>query len=369
MTDEIKSAVAEALQENHAGQNITPAQLAARRLGQLQPEAPQEESTEEVLESVEETEVEEPVAEAQEEIQQETQEVAEETEEAIEETNTEDVLSQYNLDEMSEQDLRELSDKLGSKAVARFGELTARRKQAEEKLAKLEEQLSKQKNDILSSRPKVENNPYSNIESLDGIQKKSEEINEIISWAEDTLFEADGYSAEDVITEVEGKEVTKAQVRKSLLQARKARDTYLPDQLSKIHDTENGKQLKEAFSARAKEELSWLSGEDNDTRSQYEAMINDKRFIDLQDKVDPDVAAQLPYIIAHAANSMYGRKLISDTPKKNVNLNPPKTGATAAPASSRANKSKKALADLNSRFKTSGSRDDFIKLRTKQLTR
>ena len=365
MTDEIKGAVAEALKENQAGQNITPAQLAARRLGQLQPEAPQEESTEEVLEPVEETEVEEPVAE----VQEETQEVHEESEETIEETNTDDVLSQYNLDDMSEQDLRELSEKLGSKAVARFGELTARRKQAEEKLAKLEGELSKQKNDILNSKPKVANNPYSNIKSLDGIQKKSEEINEIISWAEDTLFEADGYSAEDVVTEVEGKEVTKAQVRKSLLQARKARDTYLPDQLGKIQATENGKQLKEAFSTRAKEELSWLSGEDNDTRSQYEAMINDKRFISLQDNVDPDIAAQLPYIIAHAANSIYGRKLVSDTPKKNVNLNPPKTGATAAPASGRTNKSKKALADLNSRFKTSGSRDDFIKLRTKQLTK
>jgi hypothetical protein len=35
------------------------------------------------------------------------------------------------------------------------------------------------------------------------------------------LFESDGYSADDVVTEVEGKEVTKAQVRKSLLQAGK----------------------------------------------------------------------------------------------------------------------------------------------------
>ncbi len=368
MTDEIKGAVAEALKENHAGQNITPAQLAARRIGQLQPEAPQEEVTEEVSEQVEETEVEEPVAEATEETQA-VEEVEEETEEITEETETNDVLSQYNLDEMSEQDLREISEKLGSKAVARFGELTARRKQAEEKLAKLEEQLSKQKNDILNSRPKVEDNPYSNIKSLDDIQKKSEEINEIISWAEDTLFEADGYSAEDVVTEIEGKEVTKAQVRKSLLQARKARDTYLPDQLGNIQATENGKQLKEAFNTKAKEELNWLSGEDNDIRKHYESMLNDKRFIDLQNNVDPDISAQLPYIIAHAANSIYARKPIADTTKKNVNLNPPKTGATAAPTSTRTNKGKKALADLSSRFKTSGTRDDFIKLRTKQLTK
>ena len=368
MTDEIKGAVAGALKENHAGQNITPAELAARRIGQLQPEAPQEEIKEEVIEQVEETEVEEPVAEATQEAE-ESQEVVEETEETTEESNTDDVLSQYNLDEMSEQDLRELSEKLGSKAVARFGELTARRKQAEEKLQKLEAQLSKQKDDILNSKPKVENNPYSNLKTTDDLKNKSSEINEIISWAEDVLFESDGYSAEDVVTEVEGKEVTKAQVRKTLLQARKARDTYLPDQLGKIQAKENGKQLKEAFKTQAEQELSWLSGEDNDVRKRYEAMINDKRFIELQETVDPDISAQLPYIIAHAANSIYGRKLIPDTTKKNVNISPPKTGATSAPTSNRANKSKKALADLSSRFKDSGSRDDFIKLRTKQLTR
>ena len=42
---------------------------------------------------------------------------------------------------MSEEDLRELADKLGSRAVARFGELTAKRKAAEERLASLEAKL------------------------------------------------------------------------------------------------------------------------------------------------------------------------------------------------------------------------------------
>jgi hypothetical protein len=362
MTDEIKGAVAEALKENHSGQNITPAQLAARRLNQSQPEA-QPEVQEEVQEQVEETEVEEPVAE----VQEGTQEVAEVTEETTEETQAEDVLSQYNLDEMSDEELRDLSEKLGSRAVARYGELTAKRKAAEEKLADLQKQMSEQKNDILQSKKPVENNPYSNLETVEALQDKAQEVNEIISWAEDVLFESDGYSADDVVTEVEGKEVTKAQVRKSLLQARKARDAFLPDQLNKIQQVESGKQLRSAFEEQAKQELTWLQGEDNDTRKQYEAMLSDKRFIDLQDKVDPDIAAQLPYLIAHAANSMYGRKLVQEKPK--VSITPPKTGATSAPNTSRASKSTKALADLSSRFKDSGNEKDFIKLRTKQLTR
>jgi hypothetical protein len=319
MTDEIKGAVAEALIEQSSGQNISPQAFANRRIKQLQPEQPKEEAKEEVSEQVEETEVEETETEATKEVQ----EVAEVEEETTEEATTEEVLSQYNLDEMSEQDLKELGEKLGSRAVARFGELTAKRKQAEEKLAELQNQLSAEKTNILDSKKSLENNPYSNLDTIDKIQDKAQEINEIISWAEDTLFESDGYTAEDVVTEVEGKEVTKAQVRKSLLQARKARDSFLPDQLNKI-------QLKET--------------------------------------VDPDIAAQLPYILAHAANSIYGRKIIKQD-KPGVTLNPPKTGATSAPKTSRDSKGKKALADLTSRFKSSGSRDDFIKLRTKQLTR
>lgn len=365
MTDEIKGAVAEALKEDRSGANITPAQLAARRLNQSQPES-QPEIQEEIQEQVEETEVEEPVAE----VQEETQEVSkspEVTEEVTEETQAEDVLSQYNLDEMSEEELEDLSKKLGSRAVARYGELTAKRKAAEEKLAELQKQMSEQKNDILQSKKPVENNPYSNLETVEALQDKAQEVNEIIGWAEDILFESDGYSADDVVTEVEGKEVTKAQVRKSLLQARKARDAFLPDQLNTLQQIENGKQLRSAFEEQAKQELSWLQGEDNDTRKQYESMLSDKRFIDLQDKVDPDISAQLPYLIAHAANSMYGRKLIQDKPK--VSITPPKTGATSAPNTSRAKKSTKALADLSSRFKDSGNEKDFIKLRTKQLTK
>ena len=355
MTDEIKGAVAAALKENASGQNITIGELATRRLGQpdnVQAEASEqiEETPESVVEEVE--------------TEQETEQLPEE----VSEEPTNNDLSQYNLDEMSEQDLRELSEKLGSRAVARFGELTAKRKQAEEKLAELQKQLSEGNGDILNKPKAIENNPYSNLKSIEELQSKSQELNDIITWAEETLFESDGYSADDVVTEVEGKEVTKAQVRRSLLQARKARDQFLPDQLNKVQQIEQGKHLKEAFDKQAQEELPWLSGEDNDVRKQYEAMLGDKRFIDLQEKVDPDISAQLPYIIAHAANSIYGRKLVDDT-KKSVNLNPPKTGATSAPSVSRTKKSQKALADLNNRFKSSGSRDDFITFRAAQLSK
>ena len=297
MSNEITEGVAEPSTETTASQsNMSAADFVNRRLGQLtevtQEEAPPVEATDEVTE---ETEVESPEVEASEEI------VAEQTEEPEGST---DVLSQLDLDDMSEEDLRELSEKLGSRAVARFGELTAKRKAAEAKLKEMEAQLQN-KNPLETQT--VANNPYESVDTVQGLQEKAKEVAEVIEWAEETLFNADGYGPEDVVTEVEGKELTKADVRKSLLNARKARDKFLPAQLQTVQRVQQSHQLREAFDAQAEQELNWLQGEDNDVRKNYEARIGDPRFNSLREKADPEVAAQLNYLIAHAANSIYGR--------------------------------------------------------------
>lgn len=340
--------------------NISVSELAARRLGGSSQTTPEEVSSEEV--------VEEPSVESEEEVEEVVEDVDESsTEEAEESESSEDVLSQIDLDEMSEADLRELGKKLGSKAVERFGKLTAQRKAAEEELAKLRASLAEADNDPLKGTQEVKNNPYGNIDSLEGIQAKADEVNGIIEWAEDVLFNADGYGPEDVVTEVEGQELTKADVRKSLLNARKSRDKFLPAQLKTLQAKQQGKQLKEAFTAKATEELSWMQGEDNDTRRQYEAMIRDPRFSKLEEALPPDLSAQLPYIMAHAANSIYGRREIKE-PSKSARLNPPKQPMGAgAQAERKASPQVKKLKEIKQRFSTSGNKSDFVTLRTLQM--
>lgn len=341
--------------------NISVSELAARRLGGSSQTTPEEVSSEEVVE-------EEPSVESEEEVEEVVEDVDESsTEEAEESESSEDVLSQIDLDEMSEADLRELGKKLGSKAVERFGKLTAQRKAAEEELAKLRASLAEADNDPLKGTQEVKNNPYGNIDSLEGIQAKADEVNGIIEWAEDVLFNADGYGPEDVVTEVEGQELTKADVRKSLLNARKSRDKFLPAQLKTLQAKHQGKQLKEAFTAKATEELSWMQGEDNDTRRQYEAMIGDPRFSKLEEALPPDLSAQLPYIMAHAANSIYGRREIKE-PSKSARLNPPKQPMGAgAQAERKASPQVKKLKEIKQRFSTSGNKSDFVTLRTLQM--
>ena len=358
MTEEIATADAEAGKISVDKSNISVTDFAQRRIGELAPgtEQPQEEEAEEVIE-------------------QETEEVLEEsvdTEEAEtseESPESEDVLSQLDLDDMSEEDLRELADKLGSRAVARFGELTAKRKAAEEKLTQLEARLKEKPNPLETK--KVENNPYGNLDTIEKLQQKAAEVDQVVEWAEDLIFESDGYGADDVVTEVEGKEWTKKDVRQSLLRARKAQKTFLPDQLSKVQLRAEGEVLTKQFDTQAKQELSWLEGDDNDLRKQFEATVGDERFKKLKSvlkRETPDIAAQLDYWFAHATNSIHGRKLVGTT-KKAPTLNPPKTGNPASAQSEKGmGRTAKALKELEARFKQTGNARDFAALRKLKMS-
>ena len=353
--DEITSANAEA-DTNSAGQsNLTVQQLANRRLGQLTP------SEEAIVEEAKEI--------SEEEVEQ-VEEVAEQVTEQVEQTESEEnVLSQLDFDNLSEQELRELSEKLGSRAVARFGEMTAKRKAAEEKVAQLESMLQ-EKQDPLNKPREIKDNPFSDLDTIEKLQQKADEVNSAIEWAEDLLFESDGYAAEDIITEVDGEDLTKSEVRKALLNARKAQKQYLPDQLNKVQQQAQGQQLKAAFGEQAKKELEWLNGEDNDTRKHYEATVGDPRYKKLKEVLDkeaPEIGAQIEYWFAHATNSIYGRKLVQPT-KSSPSLNPTKTGIGSAAQSEKSpSKSSKALKDLQARYKQTGNPRDFAALRKLQL--
>ena len=359
MNNEVTTGNAEPENSTAEKTNITAEDFAIQRLGQPAPE-PQEEETAEV----EEEEANE-IASEEEEGTEESDESTED--EAPESESDEQVLSQIDLDEMSEEELRELADKLGSRAVARFGELTAKRKAAEERLQKLESKMFAQENNPLTPKKEVTNNPFDSVGTLEDLQSKATDASNVIEWAEDIMFNADGYEADDVVTEVEGKEMTKADVRNALLQARKARDKFLPARLEEIQKVEQSKQMQEHLSAQAEAELPWMTGEDNDTRREYQAIMSDPRVDTLMTNLPADVKAQMPYLLAHAANSIYGRKEVKSV-KSKVRLNPSNTSTPSAAGSEKpASRTSKSIKNLNNQFKQSGDKSDFITLRTLQL--
>lgn len=346
MTDESNPEVADAVNSADS-KNISVAEFAQARLGkiptdeELVQEATPEQTSDEVTDG--------------------TQIVDAESEavETTEEDSAGDVLSQMNMDDMSEDELRELAEKLGSRAVARFGELTAKRKQAEEELARLKHEM--QKENPLDSKPTIEDNPFNDLNTVEELKEKSQEMDGVIEWAEDLLFNSEGYGPEDVVTEVNGQELTKSQIRTTLRNARKTKDTYLPDRLNQLQSLAQSEQLKVAFAEQAKKELTWIGDESNDINQKYQAMLQDPRLKKLESAL-PEVSAQLPYLIAHAANSLYARKPVGS-------LNPPKSGIPSSSVSDRST-SKKAqdIKQVSQQFRNSGNKDDFIRLRTLQMT-
>lgn len=355
MSNEVITVDAET-EQNSVG-NITAEDFAIQRLGQIQGE-PAEDTQE-----VQEEEVLEEAVESEEEVIQETENEPSEEE-------TEDVLSQYNLDDLSEDELKDLAEKLGSRAVARFGELTAKRKAAEEELEKVKQSL--QQDPLKRETEEVQDNPFDDVKDIKSLQEKAKEISDIIEWAEDVLFESDDYSAHDEVTELDGKKMTKAEVRSALKNARKSRDLYLPDQLKKVQRNETAESLKKELGTKALQEFEWLKEDDNETRKAFLSIAANK---DLQKvyKQYPVLGAELPYMLAHAVDSMYARKTVRSTPTKKAGkpkINPPKSSvpSSAMPEQGQ-RKSSKVLQDLSSRFKQSGNKDDFISLRTKQLAR
>ena len=355
MSNEVISVDAES--EQNSVENISAEDFVIQRLERLQGEQPedtQEVQEEEVLEEAVESE----------------EEVIQETESEPSEEETEDVLSQYNLDDLSEDELKDLAEKLGSRAVARFGELTAKRKAAEEELDRIKQSL--QQDPLKQETENVKDNPFNDVQDIKSLQEKAKEISDIIEWAEDVLFESDDYSAHDDVTELDGKKMTKAEVRSALKNARKSRDLYLPDQLKKVQKAENANNLKRELGAKALKEFEWLNKEDDEIRKAFFSIAANK---DLQSvyKEYPVLGAELPYIIAHGVDNIYTRKTIPSTSVKSgtkPKINPPKSSvpSSAMPEQGQ-RKSSKVLKDLSSRFKKSGNKDDFISLRTKQLSR
>lgn len=346
MSQEVNTANAEA-ESQSVDQGISESEFAQRRLNQLSGQTAPEADGQETLNFEEED--------------NESVDTGEESPAA----ENEDVLSQFKLDDLSAEQIKALSKKLGSRAVDRYGELTARAKGAEEALA---EYRKAHEEDPLAS-DKVEDNPFKDITTLQGLKEQAAEVDEIIEWAEDLLDDADDYGASDEITEVDGKPMTKAEVRKALKNARKSRKKYLPDQYQQLSDKHQKAQARQEYGRKAIEEFGWLQGDDNDTRKKYIEIANNESL----KKVYSD-NPELPYLLAHAVDNMYQRKAVDTkgnaAPKKakrpalTPNMAP---SPSSAPSGKSERKPAKQLKELADRFKKSGDANDFVSLRAKQI--
>lgn len=359
---EVTTPIAEGAKESVEPKvNITMAELANRRVAQKKAQAPQPKAEEPKPESAQPEAEPKPEAEEPKSESQESQK-----EELKPKDEGKDVLSKVDLSELTDEDIAELAQKGKSGLLKRIAELTAKRKLAEERAAQLEAAFAQKQPQL---EAKVENNPLSNLNSLNELQERYNQVAEVIEWSEDVLDRSENLGGDDVVATIGGQEVTKSRVREELRRARKEMNKYLPARLKEIQAAEQRKQVKQVLEQNARKELPWLDGEDNDLRKNYEAMVKDP-LVERVVKAVPEIEAQLPYLLAHAANSIYGRKSIPlSEPKPSVKANPPSNPSTAAAAPERTEAREiKAVKEAASKVRETGSISDFIALRTAQHT-
>jgi hypothetical protein len=280
-----------------------------------------------------------------------------------------DVLSKINLEGLSDQELSALREKLIPGAEKRIHELTAKRKSAEENFA------AYQAKNPLDQPDEIKENPFSDLESIEDLQVKFKESKQIFKWADDLLDDNGFANPDDVIYSEGNKEFTKAQIKKAKREADEAMELYLPNRLQSIQGKQAAEQIKEQLISRAKADLGWMQDENSETYKKYSAELEGPMYKKLIESAPADVAAYLPYIIAHAANSLHG----GDKPKQQkekkpvereseaimpneMRTEPPRSQqpATAAPRKLNANRTK-AIEELHQRYKKTGNPDDWDK--------
>jgi len=252
-----------------------------------------------------------------------------------------------------------LAEKLRSKSLSRYGELTKRAKTAEEKLAEFQQEQEKG----FAAKVKPESNPYANVETVEALEAEFQKISGHVEWAEGLLEDREGAHPEEIVyTDASGKEYTKAAIKQSLRDARKAKDVYINEQYKQLMQREQRKVLRTMASEKATEELPWMKGDDNDTRRQFDALKQSVKF-DAIEQADPEFAVQLERILAHAANSMFSTQQAATKAKPRVALTPPSSPSPSGAIATRANPNvDRTLRDLETRFAKSQSANDYAEL-------
>lgn len=304
----------------------------------------QDEQTEE---SEEDTEVE---PEAQEAEAEDDTEYDEEEEEVSSEEAELDLLN------LSTEQIQELAKKGKSRLLQRVGELTAQKRQLEEKLQQQAE--AKPTKEI----PQNEN-PFRDVSDSKELLAKYGELEQVLDDTDAILEEHEDYGPDDIIT-VGDREFTKREIRKANRNARESITKFIPAQERQIAKTQQLSQLEEHYSAAAKSEVPDILNIESEVGSKFHAMMQDPVAQQVKNQI-PELGYQLEYLLAHAANSIYGK----GKPRINVaavgsklKINPSSSPTGASAANSRPNNPKRA-AEAYNKFEKSHSVDDWISAR------
>jgi hypothetical protein len=324
--------------------NVSVEEYIARRSGIA---SQQDEQAEE---SELDTEVE---AEDQEADQEDTTEYVDDEEEVSSEEAELDLLN------LSTEQIQELAKKGKSRLLQRVGELTAQKRLLEEKLQ--QQVAAKPTKEI----PQNEN-PFRDISDPKELIAKYGELEQVLEDTDAILEEHEDYGSDDIIV-VGDREFTKKEIRKANRNAREAIAKYIPAQERQIAKLQQLTQMEEHYSAAAKNEIPDILDPESEVGSRFQAMMQDPIAQQVKKQI-PELGVQLEYLLAHAANSIYGKgkpRINAAAVGSKLKINPSSSPTGASAINSRASKPKKA-AEAYNKFEQSHSVDDWISARIAQ---
>lgn len=358
---EINTSVATDAKTVVESDNLTPEAFAARRIAALTPKEPEKEPEDKAGEA--QSNDKEPEADSPES----------EPDAPVPESVDTGALSQVDLSKLTDEEIVALAAKGKSGLLKRVAELTAKRKQAEERAAALEQRFQQQS--PVFTEAKVDNNPYAAIKTPAELNTKYQEVSDVIEWAEGVLDQSDHLVGGDIAADVAGKQMTKSEVKETLRNARKAKEKLIPAQFKELQEENGRMQQGIAFANQARKELPWLDDKDSEPMKILAAMLNDPRTSKLE-KAAPELAPQLGYLLAHAVNSMHSRKAlpltepVKDAKPGAIKVSPPSNPSTAAAGSDRREtRGEQDVKVASQRVRESGKVVDFIALRTAQIAK
>jgi hypothetical protein len=321
--------------------NVSVEEYITRRIGST---SDQEEPSEE-SEVESEVEVEDQEAESEDQFEDD---ISDESEELSDE-------SEIDLLNLTTEQIQDLAKKGKSRLLQRIGELTAQKKSLEEKL-----------NQQVSSAPVKEvpqhENPFRTITDAKELSEKYAELEKVLEDTDSILEEYDDYANDDIIV-IGDREFSKKDIKKANRNAREGMTKYLPAQEKQLQKVQHLVAMEQHYSEAAKKEIPEIQDEKSKVGAQFAAMMNDPLVGQVRNQI-PELGAQIEYILAHAANSIFGGTLKAGASQMGCKLkaSPPSSPIGSGTIKSGKQSERKA-ADAYNKFEQTHSVDDWVSAR------
>jgi hypothetical protein len=297
-------------------------------------------------------------SEAESDVESEDQEVdpVDDTDYLEEEEEASPEEAELDLLNLSTEQIQELAKKGKSRLLQRVGELTAQKRLLEEKLQ--QQASAKPTKEI----PQTEN-PFRGINDVKELLAKHTELEQVLEDTDSILEEHEDYGADDIIT-VGDREFTKKEIRKANRNAREAITKYIPAQEKQIAKIGQLVQMEEHYSAAAKKEVPDILDTESEVGTRFNAMMQDPIVQQVKTQI-PELGAQLEYLLAHAANSIFGKgkpRINASAVGSKLKISPSSSPIGSGAARNGSVKPKRA-AEAYNKFEKSQSVDDWISAR------